>query len=87
MAKMVRMMVLSGCPHCKKAFAIMEELKKKHPEYAAVSVEVVDEEENPDLANSLDYWYVPTFFVGGEKIMEGVPSEALIDKVFQAALA
>lgn len=86
MAKPVRMMVLSHCPHCRRAFEMMEVLKKEHPEYAAVSIEVVDEEQNPALADSLDYWYVPTFFVDGEKIMEGVPSLALIDKVFQKAL-
>lgn len=86
MAKQVRMMILENCPHCRRAFQLMEELVKAHPEYAAVAVEVVDEEKNPALADSLDYWYVPTFFVDGEKIMEGVPSAALIEKVYQRAL-
>lgn len=87
MAKQVRMMILENCPHCKRAFEMMESLKKAHPEYGAVPVQVVDEEKNPALADSLDYWYVPTFFVEGEKVMEGVPTPALIEKVYQKALS
>lgn len=86
MAKPVRMMVLAHCPHCRRAFQIMEELRATHPEYAEVSVEVIDEGEQVELANSLDYYYVPTFFVDGVKIHEGVPSEEAVERVFLEAL-
>lgn len=86
MAKHVKMMVLDGCPHCKRAFAMMEELKQKHPEYASVSIEVIEENREQEKTEGYDYWYVPTFFVEDVKIHEGVPSMEKVEAVFQAAL-
>ena len=47
---------------------------------------MVDEDEDTDLADSLDYWYVPTYYVGDEKLYEGVPTKENIQKVYEAAL-
>lgn len=87
MARPVKMMVLERCPHCKKAFEMMEQLKQQHPEYKQVEIEVIEEEQEPEKTEGYDYWYVPTFFVGDEKIMEGVPKIELVEKMFQTALA
>ena len=38
------------------------------------------------LADSLDYYYVPTFCVNGQKIHEGVPTKEKIRAVYEAAL-
>lgn len=86
MQKEVKMMVLDTCPYCKQAFHMMEELKKRHPEYENVKIEVIEENREPEKIKGYDYWYVPTFFVGGEKIMEGVPSVEKVELVFQEAL-
>ncbi|MDU3241458.1 MAG: thioredoxin [Clostridiales bacterium] len=60
----VLMMILKDCPHCHKALALMEELKTEHPEYGKTEVRIADESVETELAESLDYWYVPTFYVG-----------------------
>ena len=71
MAKEVLMMVMAGCPHCRNAFEMMDTLRQEHPEYAAVKVKIVDETIEKDFAASLDYYYVPTFYVDGQKVHEG----------------
>lgn len=84
--KEVKMMVLDACPYCKQAFRMMEELKKRHPEYENVKIEVIEEDREPEKIKGYDYWYVPTFFVGGKKIMEGVPTVEKVELVFREAL-
>lgn len=85
--KKVKMMVLDGCPHCKKAFELMEECKLEHPEYREVNIEVIEENREAKKTEGYDYWYVPTFFVDDIKICEGVPSKAGIEEVFEKAMA
>ena len=85
--KEILMMVQSGCRHCRRALTLMDELKEAHPEYANIPLRIVDEQKEPVFADSLDYWYVPTYFVDGEKLHEGVPSPEAIEAVFQAALS
>ena len=84
--KKVLMMIQETCPHCQNAFRLMEALKKENPEYAAVEVEIVDENREKAFADSLDYWYVPTYFVAGEKIHEGVPTKEKVRAVYEKAL-
>lgn len=84
--KKVLMMIQETCPYCKRALAMMDELKKERPEFEAVQVEIVDENRNKALADSLDYWYVPTYFVDGEKVHEGVPTMEKVRRVYEKAL-
>lgn len=86
MAKAVKMMVLDGCPHCRNAFRMMEELKKEHSEYQSVDIEVIEEQREEEKTRGYDYWYVPTFFVDDVKIHEGVPTKDKVEAVFKAAL-
>ena len=81
------MMVLDTCPYCKQAFQMMEKLRKSHPEYADVKIDVIEEQREPEKTEGYDYWYVPTFFVGGKKIMEGVPTLEKVDEMFREALS
>jgi glutaredoxin len=85
--KEVKMFMFEGCPHCRKASEMMAEACRANPEYAKVAVTKIDEKKDPDYANRFDYYYVPTFFVGDEKLHEGVPSKEAIEKVYAAALA
>ena len=64
----------------------MEELKKTNPEYSNIQVTVIDEELQPEIAKQYDYYYVPTYYVDGIKVHEGVPSEDIIRMVFEEAL-
>ena len=81
------MMVLDTCPYCKQAFQMMEQLIQSHPEYAGVKIDVIEEQREPEKTEGYDYWYVPTFFVGGKKIMEGVPTLEKVDEMFREALS
>ena len=84
--KHVRMMYLKGCPHCKAAFALVKELQDSYPELRGVNIEAIEEQEQKELADSLDYWYVPTYFVDGVKLLEGVPTKEKVEAVLRAAL-
>ena len=85
--KKITMFMFASCPHCKLALKCQDELKAAHPEYAAVPFEMIDERKQPDVAEKYDYYYVPTFYVDGEKVHEGHAEMADVEKVFQAALA
>ncbi|GHS96059.1 hypothetical protein AGMMS50276_13830 [Synergistales bacterium] len=85
--KEVHMFFMETCPHCKKAFSLMEEIFAEHPEYKDVPLKKTDETKEPDYAAKFDYYYVPTFYVGDEKLHEGTPSKEAVEKVFAAALS
>ncbi|MFT8890135.1 MAG: thioredoxin family protein [Ethanoligenens sp.] len=84
--KKITMFIMQGCPHCKHAFEIMQELKDKQPAYKALEINVIDENAEPEIANQYDYYYVPTFYVDGNKLHEGVPNAKKIETVFKAAV-
>ena len=84
--KPVIMFITSWCPYCKQAFSIMEELKDENAKFADLKVEVIDEELQPEISTQYDYYYVPTYYVDGVKIHEGVPSKDIINNVFEKAL-
>ena len=79
------MFMFDGCPHCRRAGELIKEILAEHPEYAKIPLTVIDERKQPEIAEKFDYYYVPTFYVGDEKIAEGVPSRAAIEKVFATA--
>ena len=80
------MFITEWCPYCKQAHYIMEDLKNSNPKYADIEVEIIDEERKPEIAKKYDYYYVPTYYVDGVKIHEGVPTKDSIRKVFDEAL-
>jgi hypothetical protein len=47
---------------------------------------MVDENIEVDFANSLDYYYVPTYYVDGKKVHEGAASRENVRAVLDAAL-
>ncbi len=83
--KEVKLFVLEGCPHCRRAREWMRELFVRHPEYAEVPLTIIDEGESPEIAEKHDYYFVPTFYVGGVKRLEGVPTQEAIARVFAEA--
>lgn len=85
--KHVKMMYLKSCPYCKQAFAMVDELKQLHKEYQDIEIETIEENDEPEKTKGLDYWYVPTYFVEGEKLLEGIPTKAKIEAVLKATLA
>ena len=46
---------------------------------------MVDENIHPEIAAQYDYYYVPTYYVGDEKVHEGAASKEKIERVFELA--
>lgn len=84
--KEILMMLLPGCPHCRRANKMIEKLVEENPAYGNIPIRRVDESVEVEFANSLDYYFVPTFYVAGEKLMEGVPTEEKVRSVLERAL-
>ena len=64
------MFYLEDCGYCAKANRALEELYHQNPAYKEVPITKVEESENPELADQYDYYAVPTFFDGKEKLFE-----------------
>ena len=84
--KDVLMMILPLCPHCRRADKMLDELMEENPAYRDISIRRVDESVEVEFANSLDYYFVPTFYVDGEKLMEGIPTVEKVKAVLDRAL-
>ena len=69
--KRIQLFYLKNCPFCKKAFRYIEEAKATHPELQSLQIELIEESEEPALADQYDYYYVPTFYIDGVKVHEG----------------
>lgn len=82
----VFLFVTSWCPYCRQAFSLMDDLKKENPRYSEIDIKVIDEEREPEIAQKYDYYYVPTYFVNGIKVHEGIPSKKIIKDVYEKAL-
>ena len=86
------MFYLPGCPYCRQAERLIEELCEEHPEYQKIRIRRVNEVLERALAEQYNYWYVPSFFLCGEKLYEadsGDDAAVVKEKlagVFQQAL-
>ena len=81
------MFYLPSCPYCRAALSWNEELRQEDPRYRDIELELIDEKKNADLAATYDYYYVPTYYVGEEKLHEGAATKEKVRAVFEAALA
>ena len=84
--KKVTMMYLKNCPYCKQAMKWMEELFDENPSYKDIDITYIEESEQPQIADPLDYWYVPTYFVDGIKLHEGAATKDKIKAVLEEAI-
>ena len=83
--KPVKLFYLKNCPFCRKALRYIDEVKAAHPELAAVGIELIEESEQPAVADGYDYYYVPTFYVDGVKVHEGHAEREDVEKVLRLA--
>ena len=84
--KDLTMFYLETCPYCKRARGYMQELRDEDPKYKGIDVKMVEERQEKELADSYDYFYVPCYYVGGEKVAEGAIDKEGVKKVFDEAL-
>ena len=85
--KQVLYFCLEGCPFCRQAERWMEELVREHPEYANVEIRRVEERREREFARGFDYYFVPTYYLDGVKLHEGVATKAAVEAVYRKALA
>lgn len=78
----MKLFILEHCPHCRRARQWIKELYEENPQYQSIPLEIIDEEKEVSLANSYDYYYVPSLFDGTTKLHEGVASKEKIRMIF-----
>jgi len=84
--KKITMFTMESCPYCKSARKWMDEVFKSDVKYTEIPLKIIDEVEEPDLANTFDYYFVPTYYIDDEKVHEGAATFEIVKKVFDDAL-
>lgn len=84
--KQIQLFYLKNCPFCKKALRYIEEAKAAHPELQPVEMQLIEESEEPEVAERYDYYYVPTFYIDGVKVHEGGIYPDEVEKLLYQAL-
>ena len=77
---------LDGCPYCRAADRMLEELRAENPEFAKIPIQKIEERENSALADQYDYYYVPCLWIENRKLHEGVPNKEQLYAVLEHAL-
>ena len=85
--KELEIFYLTGCPYCRHARMAVEELLAENPAYGELSLRWIEENEEKELADSRDYYRVPSIYFKGEKVYEAGRGDTLDDikQQFQAA--
>ena len=73
--KQIELFYLSHCPYCIKARKAVDELMAENPAFAGLHVKWIEEDEEPELAASRDYYCVPSLFFQGKKLYEASPAD------------
>jgi len=81
----ITMFTMDSCPYCKQAHKWMKEVFEAYPQYAEIPLTIIDEAKHPEIAEKYDYYYVPTYYIGSEKVHEGAASYDIIRDVFEKA--
>ncbi len=68
--KSVKIFYLKNCPYCIKMFKELEELLL-HSAYKKIDIRCIEESVEESLANSYDYYYVPSIYVDDKLVLEG----------------
>ena len=69
----IEIFYLTGCPYCIHARKAAAELMEENPAYQALTLRWIEENEEPALADSRDYYRVPSLFYEGDKLYECSP--------------
>ena len=78
--------LIKNCPYCRQALKDLDALLAD-PRYQNLRITKIDEGENPELADQYDYYYVPTFYLGAQKKLEGALTRAQIQALLDEAAA
>ena len=78
----MKLFYLKNCPYCRQALAWIQELYQQDMKYQRIPLEMIEESEQSELADTYDYYYVPCFFEGTKKLHEGDITKEAIQKIF-----
>jgi len=78
--------ILESCPYCIRARKYLDELRQEEPKYQTIEIHLIDERKERALANSYNYYLVPTFYLGQTKLYEGIMTKADVKNVLDKAL-
>ena len=90
--KGIKLFYLTHCPYCIQARKVIDDLISADSKYGDIEIEWIEESQHPDIADQYDYYYVPTMFIGDEKIYEAHPGQTYeeigeaVKNVFDKAL-
>jgi len=84
--KKVLLFHFESCPFCRYARRWVEEALTEDSDLQALDIELIDEQLCPGIASQYDYWYVPCFYVEGQKMHEGVCTKKKVAKILRQAL-
>lgn len=76
---------LKNCPYCIRANNYLDELMQEE-RYQSIKIRHIDEQIERDLANSYDYYLVPSFFLGKQKLFEGIMTKEDVRGVLEEVL-
>ena len=83
--KDILMFTMAACPYCRAAHRWMEEILQEHPQYRDIPIQIIDEVQQPEIANRYDYYFVPTYYVDGVKVHEGAATKEIVQGVYEKA--
>ena len=75
-----------GCPACGHAKEWIKELYQEKPELKDAKVELVDVHKTPNFKAPAPFYYVPTFFVDGKKVLEGAVTKEKVEEILRQGL-
>ena len=84
--KSLKLFILDTCPYCRATLTMMDELLVGS-DYKEINVEIIEERREKQLADSYDYYYVPSIFYKEEKIHEGVLNKEELRKILDFVVA
>ena len=84
--KSITYFYLKGCPFCKKADEILKELLEENPHYKQLKIHYIEETENMEYCDLMDYFYVPCFYVDGVNRHEGKITKEALQKILDEAM-
>lgn len=85
--KRIQLYYWPTCPYCQEVLQWMQEVRREKPELAQVKVDMINALEKGHEPAPAYYYYVPTFFVDGKKVHEGVGSKQMVETVLRLGLA
>ena len=84
--KKILLFHFDSCPYCRIARRWILEAQEENPALFEVEIEMIDERLHPAVARRYDYWLVPTFYVDGKKVHEGVCTRNKVIEILKQGL-